>query len=385
MNKFSKLSAAAGVASVSLAFFATAALADTTATNTGDHATINASNTNSTTVGVSNSNSAMISQSVSASSNTGGNSANRNVGSASIDTGNAAVSNSLGVNANTNKTTVSNVGNTSSPDVKLVNTGDRFTASANNNNSTTVSVSNNNVLGASQSSSSNANTGDNRANRNASVNGDPSITTGDAGVSNVFNVAGNNNQTTLSNIGAGMGAGTNVKFVNTGDNADLDANNTNSVNVGVSNDNMAYIMQYAQSDANTGNNRANRNVAVTGGTSISSGDAGISNVFGVQANSNTTSINGMGLAGSGSEVMLDVTNTGDRLEVNGDNDTTTTVSVANGNTIVLSQTTCSDANTGDNQANRNVSASGNVGIFSGNAAMAAALMANANANWTSIL
>lgn len=385
MNKLTKLSTVAGIAGVSLAFAATAAFADTTATNTGDHATINASNTNTTSVAVSNSNNASISQSTNSSTNTGGNTANRNVGSASIDTGNAAVSNSLGVNANTNKTSVSNVGNASSPDVKLVNTGDRFTANANNTNTTSVGVSNNNSLMVSQSSNSNANTGDNKANRNASVDGDPSITTGDAGVSNVFGVTGNNNQTSLSNIGAGMGAGTNVTFVNTGDHADLDANNTNVLSLGVSNENCAVIMQSAFATSNTGDNKANRNVAVTGGTSISTGDAGISNVFGVQANSNTTNINGMGLVGSGSDVSLDVTNTGDHLDVDGDNSVTTVVAVVNGNSIVVEQETCSDANTGDNTANRNASASGDTSIFSGNAAMAAALMANANANWTSIM
>jgi hypothetical protein len=385
MNKLVKLSTAVGAAGVSLAFFATtAAFADTTATNTGNHVTINSNTTNSSTVSVSNSNSAMINQSTNSSSNTGGNDANRNVGSASVSTGNAAVSNSLGVNANTNKTSVSNVGNTTNPDVKLVNTGNDFDANANNTNATTVNVSNNNLLGVSQWSNSDANTGDNSANRNASVDGDPSITTGDAGISNVFNATGNNNQTTLSNIGAGMGMGNDVKLVNTGNHANLNANNTNSLVLGVENCNVAMIMQSAHSSSNTGDNRANRNVAVTGGSSITTGDAGISNVFGVHANSNTTSINGLGLAGSGSEA-LDVTNTGNHLDVNGNTTVATTVIVSNDNTITVEQETCDDANTGDNQANRNANVDGNTGIFSGNAAMAAALMATANANWTSIM
>ena len=385
MNKFVKLSTAVGAASVSLAFFATtAAFADTTATNTGDNAHINANTPNTSVVSVVNTNSSVTNQSTSTSANTGGNSANRNVGSASIDTGNAAVSNNLKSDTNNNKTNISNVGNTASSDAKLVNTGDDFRANANNSNTTSTSVVNSNFLMASQNAYSNVNTGDNSANRNASVAGDPSIVTGDAGVSNVFGVNGNDNQTTISNVGAGNGAGSDLMFVNTGDDAHVNANNTNSVATSVFNNNMAFVLQSATTFANTGNNRVNRNASVSGDAAVRTGDAGISNVFGVQANSNKTSINGLGLAGSASTAGLDVTNTGDDLSVNGNNSSTTVVSVFNNNGATVTQLICSDANTGDNQANRNASVDGNAGIFSGNAAMAAALMANANANWTAI-
>jgi hypothetical protein len=385
MNKFTKISTAVGAAGVSLAFFATtAAFADTTATNTGNHVTVDAGSTNNTVVGVTNNNTAVTTQVSSSTVNTGGNTANRNIGNTSITSGNSTVSNAETVSANTNRTTISGVGsNTADNDASLVNTGDRVDFNTGSRNSTVVGVSNVNNAYATQMAFSDINTGDNTANRNI---GNTRVTSGNAGVSNVFGIDVNRSNTTISNVGAGNGNGGDLDVVNTGNHLRVNGGNTNNLVLGVSNYNNAMLSQMSIACVNTGDNEANRNIGLTGnGGTINSGNAAISNVFSATANSNTTGINGANLFNSGSDA-IDLTNTGDHVTVNGGNKNNTFVAVANHNGLFSMQLSHSNVNTGYNEANRNIALTGaGASINSGTAALMAAMMANANSNWTSIL
>lgn len=385
MNKLVKLSTAVGAAGVSLAFFATtAAFADTTTTNTGNNVDVNAGSTNTSVVTVDNHNTAYTTQVSNSNVNTGGNEANRNIGNTSIRSGNATVNNAESVTANANQTAISGVGSHSgSNDSSLVNTGNHVDLDAGNSNTTVVGVTNNNRAYATQMAYSNVNTGDNQANRNI---GNTSITSGAAGVTNVFGIDVNRNNTSISNVGAGFGNGNDLDIVNTGNHLDVNGGNTNTLVLGVSNYNDAMLMQMSNSCVNTGYNEANRNIGLTGaGAGINSGAASVGNVFSAMANGNTTGINGAHLFNSGSEA-IDLTNTGNHVTVNGGNSNTAVVTVANSNGLFSMQMSNSDVNTGDNDANRNIALTGaGAGIFSGNAALMAAMLASANANWTSIL
>jgi hypothetical protein len=315
--------------------------------------------------------------------NTGGNTANKNIGDTSIHTGTAAVNNALGVQANSNQTAINGgTANATGGDSSLVNTGNHVQFTAGDSNSTVIGVSNSNNAMATQMANSNVNTGDNKANQNI---GDTSITSGAAGVSNVFGLDVNKNATAISGFNAGNGNDSDLSVVNTGNHLDVNGGNTNSYVLGVSNTNNAYLMQMSNNCVNTGGNTANKNIGLDGVGAVMSGNAGVSNVFSATANGNTTGINGANLFNSGSD-MIDLTNTGNHVTVNGGNSNTTNVAVSNSNGLFSTQMSNSYVTTGDNTANSNIGLNGaGTSIYSGNAALMAAFLASANANWTSIM
>jgi hypothetical protein len=397
MNNITKLSAAFGIAAVSMAFAGTAAFADTTdVVNTGNSVYVSGDSGTSTNVNVTNSNTANISQSSTSNVNTGNNDANRNIGDTSIDSGNASVTNAFSANANTNTTAISGLGAGSNDSTTLTNTGDDVYLSGFGGDSTNVSVVNANQANVSQSSNSNANTGHNDANRNI---GDVSLQTGNAGVSNVFGTQVNGNQVAISLLGANNSSDS-LDVVNTGDNVSVscdgnsglvllftqNSNCGDETNIEVVNANSASISQSTSSNVNTGYNDANRNIGLDGaGTDLSTGTAAVANVFSAQANGNVVGINGTGLF-NGSSDVTEVTNTGDYFSVVGPGTSVeTNVTVVNANTVSGSQSSNSNANTGENDTNRNIALSGNgTSLDSGNAGFTSAFLFGANWNWTGI-
>src|SRR5690606_6574078 len=118
-----------------------------------------------------------------------------------------------------------------------------------------ITVSNGNDATINQVVTADANTGDNRADRNISFGGDAGvITTGNATVGSLVAAQGNNNYVIVggaSNNG-GPGAGASIYVVNTGGDADLDASNEYETDIRVRNDNYARIDQLVDVEANTG-------------------------------------------------------------------------------------------------------------------------------------
>jgi hypothetical protein len=137
----------------------------------------------------------------------------------------------------------------------LTNTGDKVDVQAGSSNHTNVTVNNSNNANINQSSDTNINTGGNTANRNI---GDVSIDTGNANVTNAFSAQANANKTVISGLGGGTNNTTNL--TNTGDYLNVHNNGGDSTNVRVNNNNDAYLNQYANSNVNTGDNKANRNI-----------------------------------------------------------------------------------------------------------------------------
>jgi len=397
-NKLAKLTASLTAASVSMAFASSVAFGAnvTDVVNTGDHVNVAGGSSATTNVSVNNSNNAVISQSSSTTSNTGGNTANRNIGDVAVQTGPTAVTNVFTAKANTNATAVSGLGGQSSDSTSLTNTGNNVSLTGNGGDTTNVGVNNSNNAVVSQSASSNLNTGGNQANRNI---GDTSLQTGAANVANVFNTQVNSNQTAISGVGASNNSSDVLGVTNTGDHVTVGCqmglisllmlNNGgcgDTTNVSVNNSNTAYIAQSSDSTVNTGDNRANRNIGLNGAdVSIMTGAANVGNAFSAMANSNMTGISGNGLL-NGSSTDSSFTNTGDHFYVNGTGTRVeTNVSVSNGNSIVASQSSSNDSNTGDNRANRNIATDGMGALLgTGNAAMTQAFLAGANWNWTAI-
>jgi len=397
MHNLAKLSAVCASAGLSMAFFATAAFADSTdVVNTGNHVTVGGGSSDTTNVNVSNSNTAVVSQSSDNNVNTGGNDANRNIGDVSVHTGDATVGNAFETKVNSNATNVSNVGNHSNDSTTVTNTGDHLLLFGTGGDSTNVNVSNQNTAYISQSANNHVNTGNNDANRNI---GDVSIHSGDAAVSNVFSAQANKNMTNISGVGGH--SSDNLDITNTGDhvyfgcgnsvsllfNLETEQSNScgNETNVDVDNNNEAYISQDSYNHVNTGYNDANRNIALDGDVSIMTGTASVGNLFSAMANANATSINGAGLFDT-SHNDTTITNTGDHLDVFGTGSSfETNVNVDNDNDAYVSQSSTNHVSTGHNDANRNISTNGFGGLIdSGNAGLANAFMAMANWNWTSV-
>lgn len=190
-------------------------------------------------------------------------------------------------------------------------------------------------------------------------------------------------------------AGNGTSIVNSGDNATVNTDTYQTSSVNVNNTNTASVDQNVNASANTGNNTADKNISTGGtGTSITTGAAGVSTALSVAANSNTTAIGGVNPASAN---MTDVTNTGDKANVNTSTTTNTSVLVNNTNSAEVSQS-CGggvgpslltldfqlggcNANTGHNSANSNI---GGAGITTGAAAVGVTMQDQLNRNRTLI-
>lgn len=186
-------------------------------------------------------------------------------------------------------------------------------------------------------------------------------------------------------------------IVNSGDHATVFTSSNQNSSVNVNNTNTAVVNQMVNASASTGSNTANHNISTgTTGTSIVTGDAGLTANFNVNANRNTTLI---GQTNPTSANLTDVTNTGDGANVNTSNNTTSAIQVNNTNRADVTQSCggmslglnllstdrllgggCS-ANTGDNHANGNI---GGAAISTGQAGIGTNFQTTVNRNQTVI-
>jgi hypothetical protein len=358
--------------------------------NTGDHAQVDTSKTQSTNTTVTNNNDATVNQVATGSANTGGNTADRNISyggnAGDIQTGNAAVNTGLSTDVNHNTTNISNVCPDLTSNVTVYNTGNDLSHTSATSNTCSTSVTNNNKATINQVANSNASTGNNQAERNISFGGSAGqILTGNANVGTVMVTHGNENTTIVggqSNHGT-AGSGANVYIVNTGDGAYLLDPPNSSTNTTVTNNNTLNANQVTSTATNTGNNQANGNINQHGDAgAIQTGDASVNTVLGIQANTNETAISGS--AGSATS-NLNLINTGDNLKSHTGTSVDNSTTVTNNNQATINQDVVAAANTGNNQANRNIAYGGNAGtIQTGNATVNTGLSVNANQNKTSI-
>jgi len=134
-------------------------------------------------------------------------------------------------------------------------------------------------------------------------------------------------------------------------------------------------LQSSSSNVNTGGNTASRNI---GDTSITTGGAVVNNAFQANANSNNTSVSGLGGQSSSNSSL---TNTGDNVNLNAGNKNETNVTVANSNVAEVGQSAMSNVNTGDNTANRNI---GDTSIKTGNTNIGNVFGVQVNGNQTAL-
>ncbi len=264
---------ATGIATVSLLLNAVAPVfASTTleiSGNGADSANTTQVSVSQTTV-VSQTNEANISNDVNANANSGGNSASRNTGGdVSVDTGNATTLVGISNTANSNVADVENCDCALDAEVLISGNG------AGSDNEALLGLLSSTIVAQSNKAdidnkvNADATTGDNRANRN--TGGDVEIFTGNAAAEvEILNEANSNS----ARVGGGQGTGNgSVSLRILGNGAD----SKNGILLGL--DREILLQQYNDAeidndvdvDANTGDNRANRNTG--GSVEIDTGSA----------------------------------------------------------------------------------------------------------------
>ncbi len=238
-------------------------------------------NTNS--VAVNNTNDANIVNNVTATSNTGHNSASMNTLGGSVITGNASLSVGVSNTANINTTSISG-GPAASGNVA----GNSITGPASTNvvditNSNVVGVNNNNKADIRNTIMATSDTGWNLANTNT---GPAEVLTGSASMSVGLVNRANDSATSIA-AGAGGTGGNSAVNDTTGPMSGNFVTLTNTSNTFVTNTNSMDVMNSVIATANTGHNSASFN---TLGGEIRAGNAAGQVEIGTTGNINTTSI-----------------------------------------------------------------------------------------------
>lgn len=275
-------------------------------------------------------------------------------------------------------------------DTSVVNSGNNANVNSNTTQNTSATVTNTNTAVVDQVVNAHSNTGGNDANRNI---GGAGITTGNAGVDVMMTTQANKNTTALD-MGMGGTSANTTDVVNTGDNSHVNTSTNTNSSTTVTNDNMATVTQSCGGmgitdglfgpmhmgmggcSANTGGNDANRNI---GGAGVTTGNAGIAVGMDNHLNQNMTAIAGNN--GAGLTNGTTITNTGNNANINSNATTNSSTSVANSNVASIMQWLDAHANTGYNDANRNI---GGTGITTGAAGIEMLMGTHANSNTTGI-
>lgn len=376
----------------------------TTVTNTGNSLST-ATNANSQTLtAVNNNNTTVINQVTSASANTGGNIADRNIsigGAAGVIlTGNASVNVNYLVTANGSIALIGGDGNGSGPgsgaSIVILNTGDNSRFANRTNTQHYLIVSNENRALVSQScglplnnpgllvdaATCYANTGGNNASNNIAFGGNAgAIRTNDATVNVVMDATVNSNKTAVGGSGPGAGDPT---VINTGDNVEVTADSNQLSSTQVDNINTARINQNVRASANTGYNTANRNISIGGNAGlIQTGQATVNVLLLADANRNRTDISTNFGFGTAPGLSTSVVNTGDNTSIHTSTNSTHTIAVNNHNWLDILQSVFAFANTGHNRADRNIGSVTGV-IATGRAEVNVKAAVTANENVTEI-
>ncbi len=165
--------------------------------------------------------------------------------------------------------------------------------------------------------------------------------------------------------------------VNTGDNVTETNQSEITSATEVDNNNTAAVNQQVTATANTGHNEAGKNISFGGNAGIIvTGNAGVQTTAKADTNKNTTSI---GYSGGSSNTSSDTTNTGNGMTKTSSTQNTTLTMVNNNNETVINQQAQTEANTGHNTADGNISIGGSAGvILTGSAYTSTNFLATAN-------
>lgn len=262
-------------------------------------------------------------------------------------------------------------------DTSVVNSGDYADVITHTSKDTSVRVSNTNKADITQIVNSVSNTGGNRADGNI---GGASISTGNAANAVNMQVQANHNTTGISGVGSNNGVNV-LDVVNTGDKADVGSFHRSNSAVNVNNSNHANVNQVMNTTSNTGDNKADENIARHGGgVDISTGNAVTQGTFGVAVNKNNTGITMGTMNGAlGSDTV--VTNTGDYADLTTRSSSDTRLDVYNHNTAFINQAMNTKSSTGHNKSTENI---GGSDIWTGGASTVGNFNVMANSNSTGL-
>ncbi len=365
--------------------------------NTGDNENSNSSSSSNDETTVNNNNEGNLNQTTNADANSGTNEASRNISfggdAGMIQTGNASVNVQGIVSSNGNETIINNPGDNNSQTTSIENTGSDLTSTNSSTSANYVLTNNNNTTYISQITNAQANTGNNKADRNISFGGNSGvITTGNAGINVNYLVTANGNVALIGgqSNGIGPGSGASILILNTGDRGNFNRGTSETNYITVNNNNLAEISQscgYAQLDtlvplaciANTGNNISDRAIAFGGDAGvIETGDATVNVLMFANVNNDGIQVNNIDNC-QNPEATID--NTGDDVHLNNESECVDSSTINNNNKASVNQNITAIANTGGNHANRNISFGGNAGIIkTGNATVNVTMAINANNN-----
>lgn len=238
-------------------------------------------------------NTANIRNAVSSNSNTGGNNADENTGgNVTVDTGNARSITDVQTRANANIADLSNCGCTvsGSTGVNVSGNGAQSNNAVSLNNTNTSSLFQTNNAQVTNDIRSNAQTGNNNANRN--TGGDVLVLTGHAANDTMLRTAANAN---VASMGSGAGGNDNSGSLwiagngyGSNNSVSLRENNAATLVQG----NQADITNRVRSNSQTGRNNANENTG--GNVTVDTGNALNSTSVDTMANFNSADMNSCG-------------------------------------------------------------------------------------------
>lgn len=261
-------------------------------------------------------------------------------------------------------------------DLSVVNSGDDADISTSTTSNSTVTVSNSNTATINQSATSTSNTGGNTEEGN--IGGGSNIHTGNAVTAFSFEASANENMTAISGTPQTNSMIHMLDIVNTGDDAEVESEMTNTNTVDVTNNNSAYITQNFTAYTNTGDNTSEGNIGP--GNGIVTDNSLVSGNFDVTVNKNATFLNlGSQAPIQGMEGSL--TNTGDEADIDANSTSETTIQVANYNSALVNQMMNVTQNSGGNSSEGNV---GSAGIATGGTHVIGYMNVWANKNTTGI-
>lgn len=269
-----RIATAAAFSALLVNTLANGAFAATTLTISGNGSSSNNTSNVSTTMNttVVQSNTADIKNNVTTNANTGGNHANDNTGGdVTVRTGNATSNATVSTQANLNKAVVNNCNCEGNATVTISGNGTGSRNDATLESTRTTDVFQNNAAHVENNVNSNAESGNNDANRN--TGGHVTVWTGNAASQANVSTSANAN---IATVGGGTGAGARGASVD----LTISGNGSNSVNslnldldrsILLAQSNSASVDNNVEANAKTGENHANDNTG--GDTTVHTGNA----------------------------------------------------------------------------------------------------------------
>ncbi len=216
-------------------------------------------------------NDAKVKNDIKVDSDTGNNDANRNTGGdVDIDTGNASTNVTVDNTLNSNSATLDCCPSNGNTELKISGNGVDSDNDIKLDQKSNTGIFQDNKAHVDNKVDVDSDTGNNDANRN--TGGSVSITTGDADVTVGLSTTANANLAVLGGSGGGGSAGKlSAWIVGNGDSSDNDIDVKIDSAQAIDQDNDAKVKNEVKADADTGNNDANRNTG--GDVDIDTGDA----------------------------------------------------------------------------------------------------------------